>query len=247
MMKLACRALTAGAKGQKMDEACQALSGKHGLDDKDVYLPLVTGNNPEANGGAVVKYLGQDPSAVEAELVTGLIRSMGDIEAVAIPAPVMIEIQVPSGNHQPGEPLFINGPDGPIRVHLPRDAAPGSSLRIKIAPRPEYRIEVPPGAGPGWLVRFSNQDGVEVAVPVPPGLQTGDFCEVSPPALMVRVPEQAKPGDFVFFKRRAPLDSPTKGGATSVMEFYRAQVPEGCQPCDFFSAIIPKPIDDAHI
>lgn len=236
MMKVACKALT--GKQNPVEEACQALSGKQSADDEDIYLPLVTGGGGAVDGGAWVKYLGQDPLAVPAEPVTGFSGGKASFEAVAMPAPVVMDIAVPTNNWEPGQVFMAQGPSGPIRVHLPAEAQPGSTARVRLAPRPEYRIQVPVGATAGYQVRFKNLSGEEVAVSVPPGLQAGDTFDVTPPALMIRVPEKASPGDLVIFSHTFQS---AKGGAGGKTEFFRACIPENVQACDHFAAVLPPP------
>lgn len=219
-----------------MEEACEALSGRQQVGgDTDVYLPLVTGG---ANGGAVVTYLGLDQSAAQAELISDSQVSSTDWQSTAMPAPIMMEIDVPNGNWDREKPFMARGPGGPIRVHLPPDARPGTKVTCKLAPKPEFRVQVPPGAKPGWIIKFQKANGEEVAVGVPPGLQPGDTFDVTPPALMVRVPENAKPGDGVVFTQITGIRKDGTGGRREV---FRARVPEGCQPLDHFSALLPAP------
>mmetsp|Transcript_68712 Transcript_68712/g.223728 ORF Transcript_68712/g.223728 Transcript_68712/m.223728 type:complete len:86 (-) Transcript_68712:81-338(-) len=80
----------------KAEDACKALSGRQVGGDTDAYLPLVT-VVMQNNGGAVVQYLGPDPFSVPAEPLVRPDASSG-IEAHALPARVMIQIAVPSGN-----------------------------------------------------------------------------------------------------------------------------------------------------
>merc|ERR1740121_2218941 len=128
--------------------------------------------------------------------------------------PVTIEISVPSGNVEPSQEFQAQGPHGAIKV--------------------------PAGAAPGWAIRFDNQVGEEVKVLVPEGYQPGDTFEVAPPALMVRVPDKAKPGDVVMFSHMVSGDASNdgRGGRT---EFFRATVPPGLQPTEYFTALLPAP------
>jgi len=231
MIKAACKTITGKEAG--MEEACEAMSGKQSVNsDSDVYLPLVTGGGD----GAVVTYLGLDKSAVPAEPVTDLSICSKDWETSALPAPIKMEIAVPTNNWDPSQPLVAHGPSGPIRVRLPQDAVPGTSMICKLAPKPEYRIRVPPGAKPGWVIRFQKQNGEEVAVGVPPNAQPGETFDVTPPALMVRVPDNAKPGDYVAFKQET-----VRQNGTRIVEVFRARVPDHCVPWDHFSALLPPP------
>lgn len=236
-IKLACQVLS-GKKPPAIEEACEALSGKEPVKDQDVYLPLIM--SEAAGSGAFVRHLGLDPNAALAESVSDFLASSRTLEAVAMAPPVTIEISVPSGNVEPGQEFQAQGPHGAIKVRLPQDATPGDKLLFQLAPKAEYRIQVPAGAAPGWAIRFDNQVGEEVKVLVPEGYQPGDTFEVAPPALMVRVPDKAKPGDVVMFSHMVSGDASNdgRGGRT---EFFRATVPPGLQPTEYFTALLPAP------
>merc|ERR1712039_881475 len=90
---------------------------------------------------------------------------------------------------------------------------------------------------PGETATFKRPDGVEVAVTIPPGLKTGDFFEVMPPALMVRVPDGVGPGDFVVF--RNTMRSGPNG--TEVTEWCRTRVPDGATQEKYFACRLPVP------
>lgn len=186
-----------------------------------------------------VCYIGDDAGAADAERVSEKAPSKeGCCEAQAHAAhpPLNIEVELPPGHWQPGQTVQVQGPHGPTCLRLPADAAPGAKLLFQIAPRPEFRVEVPPGAGPGWVMTFRKDDGGECRVTVPPGLQPGDTFEVTPPALMVRVPECSRPGDFVTFSRMVVSGRNQKANS---QEFFRARIPDGLQPCMYFAARLP--------
>mmetsp|Transcript_3949 Transcript_3949/g.9602 ORF Transcript_3949/g.9602 Transcript_3949/m.9602 type:complete len:248 (+) Transcript_3949:86-829(+) len=193
---------------------------------------------------SLVCYIGEDSGAVDAERVGGVanVRSQEDrldLQAHAVDPPVNIEIELAQGDcWQPGQPFRAWGPQGPICLEVPPDALPGSRLRYRLAPRPEYRVEVPPGAGPGWVVQFKKGNGEACQVVVPAGVLAGDTFEVTPPSLMVRIPENAQPGDFVRFSRTV---CPEHSQKASRIEFFRARVPEGLRPCMYFTARLPPP------
>lgn len=131
----------------------------------------------------------------------------------------------------------MHGPHGPVRVVPPQSADPGTTLRWRLAPTPEFRIQVSSDCGPGSVIRFERSDGVEVAVSVPPHLQAGDIFEVTPPSMMVRVPEGAQAGDRVVF-RHALGEGP---GGREATEWCRAEIPKGVRPGDYFAARLPCP------
>mmetsp|Transcript_11774 Transcript_11774/g.42104 ORF Transcript_11774/g.42104 Transcript_11774/m.42104 type:complete len:152 (-) Transcript_11774:146-601(-) len=143
------------------------------------------------------------------------------------------------GGWAPGMPFRAYGPQGPICLQVPPDATPGTMLRYQLAPKPEYRIEVPPGAGPGSVMTFKKRNGEECQVVVPQEVDAGETFEVTPPSLMVRVPENATPGDFVRFSRAV---CPEDDGKASRIEFFRSPIPAGILPCMYFAARLPPPL-----
>jgi len=155
----------------------------------------------------------------------------GETVALATP-PVMLTVQLPD-DYEPGMPVSMEGPHGRIEVPGPSDpdAKPGSVLHFSLAPSPDFQVEVPEGAGIGAEVRLRRPDGVEISVPVPKGLRPGDTFNISPPALMVRVPEGCAPGQRVVFKEPGAGES----------EWCRVVVPEGVVPGGYFAARLPPP------
>eukprot|EP00406_Dinophysis_acuminata_P060390 CAMPEP_0179269304 /NCGR_PEP_ID=MMETSP0797-20121207/30889_1 /TAXON_ID=47934 /ORGANISM="Dinophysis acuminata, Strain DAEP01" /LENGTH=260 /DNA_ID=CAMNT_0020977617 /DNA_START=101 /DNA_END=880 /DNA_ORIENTATION=+ len=214
-----------------MKHICRAFSGKQlqalQADEEEMASSLLSSKN-------FVHDLGTAGCCVDSERVNG---PMGNgIEALATP-PMELTGKLPE-THEPGKSIKIPGPHGPIEVTPPNDAQPGTTLRYRLAPPHEFRIEVPPGAQPGLQAKFRKQNGVEICVPVPPGLKPGDTFEVLPPALMVRVPECVKEGDFVVFRHTM-----NEGGGMEVTEWCRARVPPGHEPGAYFAARIPMPLD----
>lgn len=248
-----CGARTAFAHGQidmltSLKFACQAMSGKgHGLEEackaaslKEVgEVTLILGDAPGIR--PFVTDLGVDPQAAEAEQVSE--RCQNAVETRALTPPLMFEVEVPVGV-QPGEHVKAMGPNGPLQLQLPMDAEPGSSLRFAMKAKPRYLVEVPEKAGPGWTIKFRANGGDEVQVLVPPGHRPGDTFEVTPPALMVEVPERVQPGDFVKFCHAMRADGDASGGRT---EFFRAVVPPGLKPKQYFVAIVPPPGQQANV
>mmetsp|Transcript_61881 Transcript_61881/g.135991 ORF Transcript_61881/g.135991 Transcript_61881/m.135991 type:complete len:243 (-) Transcript_61881:21-749(-) len=161
-----------------------------------------------------------------------------ELEALATP-PVELLTDLPA-SYVPGTKVRLRGPHGPIEVEPPAEAQAGQKLRYRLGPRPEYRLQVPPGSGPGSEVTFERADGVEVSVPVPVGLRPGDTFDVSPPALMVRVPEGAASGDFVVFRHSVSAGLWVLGSQEKT-EWCRARVPEGLTPGKYFAARLPHP------
>lgn len=178
-------------------------------------------------------------SAVDSERVIGdrfQQRSTGrrDLEALATP-PVELSHMLPQ-DYQPGQMVRMHGPHGIVEVDAPENAAPGVVVRFRLAPKPEFRIQVPSDA-PN-VVKFKRADGIEVAVGVPGNLMPGDHFEVTPPALMVKVPDGAQAGDYVMFRHSLG------NGADNAMEqtvWLRSKVPESLYPGQYFAARMPLP------
>merc|ERR1711862_785822 len=78
---------------------------------------------------------------------------------------------------------------------------------------------------------FERGDGSRISITVPPGKKPGDFFEVSPPALMVLVPEEVKAGETVVFCMPAP----------PLGQWFKAKVPESLQLGKYFAARLPPP------
>lgn len=193
-------------------------------DALDAKVPLM------GSSDSLVRHLNADPHAVDAERVEREAMG-GECEAQAVP-PCEFAATL-SQTYQPGTAFTIEGPLGPIKVNPPADAMPGMTLRYRLAPTPDFRVQVPPGGKPGSPVAFQRADGVEIVVHVPEGHGPGDSFDVTPPALMVRVPDGAEKGDFVIFHGPvAPDHQP---------EWFRAQVPDGLSPGRFLTARLPVP------
>lgn len=178
-------------------------------------------------------------SAVDSERVIGdrfQQRSQGrrDLEALATP-PVELSHTLPP-DYQPGQKVRMHGPHGIVEVDAPEHAEPGAVVRFRLAPKPEFRIQVPSDRPP--VVKFQRSDGIEVAVGVPPNLTPGEFFEVTPPALMVKVPEGAQAGDYVMFRQ-----SLGNGGDNAMEQtiWLRSKVPDSLFPGQYFAARMPLP------
>lgn len=75
------------------------------------------------------------------------------------------------------------------------------------------------------MVKFEGTNGEALEAPVPDGKGPGDFFEVSPPVLMVQVPEGAREADVVTFSNHMGVE-------------VRALVPKGIRPSQYFAARI---------
>lgn len=179
---------------------------------------------------------GGNGNTVEAEFVSKDNRSDLGLEAFAM-WPTEIEIMVPE-DWKAGDKIPAQGPHGRIYFELPEECKPGTSLRYRLRPAPELRIEVPPGAFPGASLTFERPDGTRISITVPPGKRPGEHFEVTPPALMVLVPEEAHPGDTVVFSV-GPQGG--QGGSQAPRQWFRAEVPKELQLGKYFAARLPPP------
>lgn len=159
-------------------------------------------------------------------------RKKGEMEALATP-PMKLDVLL-ADDYEPGKPIFVQGPHGPLETQPPPDAKPGAKLSFKLAPMPDFQVVVPKGGRPGSEVKFKKADGVEISVAVPKGLKPGDTFNITPPALMVQVPEGATTGTPVIFK---------DPGANDETEWCRARVPEGLRPGMYFAVRLPPPVN----
>jgi len=155
-------------------------------------------------------------------------REVG-VEAFAM-WPSDIEVAVPQ-EWKAGDKVPAAGPHGRIHFELPEQCVPGTTLRFRLKPAPDLRIEVPAGVSAGSTMAFERGDGSRISITVPPGKKPGDFFEVSPPALMVLVPEEVKAGETVVFCMPAP----------PLGQWFKAQVPESLQLGKYFAARLPPP------
>lgn len=144
--------------------------------------------------------------------------------------PSDIELAVPE-DWKVGDKVPAAGPHGRVHFDLPEGVRPGTTMRFRLKPAPDLRIEVPPGLSAGSPMTFEKSDGTRISIKVPPGKRPGDFFEVSPPALMVLVPEEVKAGETVVFCMPAP----------PVGQWFKAKVPEELQLGRYFAARLPPP------
>mmetsp|Transcript_2484 Transcript_2484/g.7930 ORF Transcript_2484/g.7930 Transcript_2484/m.7930 type:complete len:292 (+) Transcript_2484:58-933(+) len=229
-----CSVVMAGAPCSVEAKRPQAFAGSD--TEREAELPLLGhgGVFPGANHVQDLGSLAVDAERVDPPGIGGAGRER-EFEALAT-APVELSAQLPA-NYRQGRPVQMRGPHGPVEVIPPEDVQPGAQMTYRLAPPPEFRVEVPPGCGPGAQVQFERSDGVEVCVKVPPGVHAGDVFEVTPPSLMVRVPEGAVAGDRVVFRHSIGAGR----GGREESEWCRAQVPRGVRPGAYFAARLPAP------
>jgi hypothetical protein len=140
-------------------------------------------------------------------------------------------------DHEPGAAIQMMGPHGPVSFVPPEYIRPGEKVCYRLAPPPEFRIEVPCNASPGSMVEFERSDGVLISVTVPPGLGPGDTFDVTPPSVLVRVPDDPLPGDQVIFQ--IPNDSGYVGRGEAPL--CRATVPFRAMAGSYFAVRLPVP------
>lgn len=137
---------------------------------------------------------------------------------------VEYQIAVPE-DYKPGQTVPVPGPHGTVEVQLPPAAEPGKTVTLRQSPPADLRITVPPNIKAGQTMYLENSGG-KIAVEVPQGLKSGDTFDITPPAVMVRVPERAVTGDVVVFQ----VDG----------QWLRAKIPATTQ-FGHFAARLPKP------
>lgn len=182
----------------------------------------------------MVKELGGGSCTVDAEIVH--MRHRDELETLAIP-PGVITVELPS-ELAPGQLASVIGPHGRrMEVELPIHAQPGGKLHLRLAPQAELIIQLPVEKRPRAQMKVKKANGVEILVTVPEGIHPGGSFQAAPPALMVAVPEESKPGDFVVFRHHE-----AGPGGTVKTEYCRAQVPDELQFGRYFAARLPKQI-----
>jgi len=131
-----------------------------------------------------------------------------------------------------GELVRTQGPHGPIDVPAPPNSKAGQTFQCRLKPPAELKVTVPPGFTGSSMI-FEVDGGSKIAVSVPSGKKPGDVLYVRPPALLVRVPEGVKTGEFVAFTVRGG------DGDKSKAEWFRARVPKALQFGYYFTARLP--------
>merc|ERR1712176_128028 len=148
-------------------------------------------------------------------------------------APVIdLQAQAPQ-DFQPGQKVHVDGPHGTIDVELPASIKGGQMFQCHLAPPPELKVTVPPGFI-GSSLMFQQADGSHISVPVPGGKRPGDIFYVTPPALMVWVPQGAQAGELVSFSVRGG------NGDKSKVEWFSARIPAKLYS-GYFVACLPRP------
>eukprot|EP00440_Ansanella_granifera_P053931 gb/GFBE01058468.1/.p1 GENE.gb/GFBE01058468.1/~~gb/GFBE01058468.1/.p1 ORF type:complete len:330 (+),score=80.48 gb/GFBE01058468.1/:1-990(+) len=95
--------------------------------------------------------------------------------------------------------VVVAGPHGSLPVAVPKWAKPGTLVRVRIGPKVAFRAVVPDGLKGGDVMALELPSGERMQVPVPLDKMTGDEFDISPPVIMVQVPEGATPGSVVEY------------------------------------------------
>mmetsp|Transcript_16392 Transcript_16392/g.42337 ORF Transcript_16392/g.42337 Transcript_16392/m.42337 type:complete len:497 (+) Transcript_16392:67-1557(+) len=143
--------------------------------------------------------------------------------------PVDICFQVPEILHEATRSACVLGPHGPLQLQIPEGAQAGEQVKVRLGPKDGFRAKVPEGLEAGDLMMLQTKDGSQLQLTVPEGKKEGDEFDVSPPVLMVRVPETAGPGIKVSFA------APDGTEMTAI-------VPGGCLPASYFEVPMVHPM-----
>eukprot|EP00746_Dinoflagellata_sp_MGD_P168157 gnl/MRDRNA2_/MRDRNA2_99379_c0_seq1.p1 gnl/MRDRNA2_/MRDRNA2_99379_c0~~gnl/MRDRNA2_/MRDRNA2_99379_c0_seq1.p1 ORF type:complete len:202 (+),score=41.26 gnl/MRDRNA2_/MRDRNA2_99379_c0_seq1:83-688(+) len=124
----------------------------------------------------------------------------GEILEAESTEPCELQVKVPL-DYKAGDPVCFQGPHGPLAITPTEDREPGDIITVRLAPPATYEVKVPPNAKPGERVSFSPDDGgPDIEAVVPEHKKPGDTFQVTPSAVMVQVPENAKEGTTLRFK-----------------------------------------------
>lgn len=104
---------------------------------------------------------------------------------------------------EPGQPVCVQGPHGPLLVPLPKGAKAGEQCVYRLGPNDEdavYEVVVPDKASAGENIAFKGKNGEMMNAPVPDGLKAGEKFKVTLPTVMVRVPPNVGGGQELMFQ-----------------------------------------------
>lgn len=161
-----------------------------------------------------------------------------DIEAFATP-PQDLHVRVPDNyTFQRDQRIPVAFPHGEQLMTLPPKPKNGD-WTYRLGPKPDFKATIPAGVLAGGKMQFHRKDGLSIFVPVPKDLGPGDSFFVTPPSLMVHVPERVRAGDLVIFRNQA---DPKAGKAV----WYRARVPEKIRSDGYIAVRLPVPRYDSQ-
>lgn len=188
---------------------------------------------PLLSGDSFVRHLRTDPIVVECQRIPTRrnlfsARPDGSVEPEAVALPPSVLVATLPADFQPGQAVLALGRHGPLEITPHSDERPGATIRYLVKPEPEFEIDLPANSTPGKPLRFAREDGTVICVTVPFFTEPGQTIQVSPPVLMVRVPDGVKSGDYVVFK-------------STETTWWRAKVPEQLKFGSFFAARMPDP------
>lgn len=160
--------------------------------------------------------------------------------------PQDLHVRVPDGfNLQRDQLLPVAFPHGEQRIKLPPKPKNGD-WTYRLGPKPDFKATIPAGVLQGGKMQFHRKDGLSIFVPVPKNLGPGDSFFVTPPSLMVRVPEHRRPGDLVVFQHPADSKAASELGKAGKALVYRARVPEKIRSDGYFAVRLPVPKYDSQ-
>jgi len=177
----------------------------------------------------ILSKAGSNRATAEAEFIRGQVPASIGKEAASM-WPADVELAVPEGWKE-GEKVAAQGPHGRVLFEVPADTKPGATQVFRLRPAPDLLLEVPKGASEGQEIFLERKDGTRITIAVPKGKAPGDTFEVTPPAVMVLVPEEAKAGDVVCF----PLPGPPS------KQWFSATIPDELVLGAYFAARLPPP------
>jgi len=159
--------------------------------------------------------------------------------AGAAPGAVPMTVKVPEGA-KAGDLVYFTSADGQqLSAPVPEGKSPGDEFTVLVlpaaasAPPTKAKVTVPEGVKPGEKIVFPGPFGYDMEAVVPEGKQPGDqfYVMLGPPkepprnaepsSYTIKVPEDRKSGDEVFF-------------TTTSGQQMRAIIPEGKGPGDSF-------------
>eukprot|EP00931_Biecheleriopsis_adriatica_P036026 TRINITY_DN20772_c0_g1_i1.p1 TRINITY_DN20772_c0_g1~~TRINITY_DN20772_c0_g1_i1.p1 ORF type:complete len:338 (-),score=81.69 TRINITY_DN20772_c0_g1_i1:246-1175(-) len=95
--------------------------------------------------------------------------------------------------------VCVAGPHGSLPVAVPKRASPGSLVKVRIGPKIAFRAVVPADLKEGDMMALKLPNGDLMQVAVPEGKKSGDEFDISPPVIMVQVPQGGRSGLVVEY------------------------------------------------
>uniref|UniRef100_A0A6U6L6F3 Uncharacterized protein n=1 Tax=Zooxanthella nutricula TaxID=1333877 RepID=A0A6U6L6F3_9DINO len=202
---------------QEEDDACEIRA--IGDDEEEIDSPLISASS-----------LVKNPSNLDIVCPVAecerLKEGSSELPVAFASPPGLLEVAVPQ-NYKYGDKVLMRGPHGTLLAQLPAEAQPGTTFRYPLRPAPEFNLEVPTGKAYSDSILLRMEDGRDVVVDIPRGAAPGDSIPVSPPCMIIQVPENVSVGQSVQFE--------TNCG------WFASVVPDSLQLGRYFAARIPGP------